>query len=73
VDLFSHLTNRWRDLFNVKFDVLLYDLTTTYFEINAADVAEGDKRLTRNGIERKSSFPADFRLMPRSGFGRPSQ
>jgi hypothetical protein len=43
-DLFSHLTNRWRDLFNVKFDVLLYDLTSTYFEINASDVAEGDKR-----------------------------
>jgi hypothetical protein len=28
-DLFSHLTNRWRDLFNAKFEVLLYDLTST--------------------------------------------
>ena len=37
-DLFSHLVARWRDLFNVSFDVLLYDLTSTYFEINAADV-----------------------------------
>jgi hypothetical protein len=42
--LFSHLTARWRDLFNTNFDVLLYDLTSTYFEINASDVAEGDKR-----------------------------
>ena len=31
--LFDHLVGRWRDLFNVSFDVLLYDLTSTYFEI----------------------------------------
>jgi hypothetical protein len=30
--LFAHLTQRWKDLFNAKFDVLLYDLTSTYFE-----------------------------------------
>lgn len=30
--LFSHLQERWRDLFGAKFDVLLYDLTSTYFE-----------------------------------------
>jgi hypothetical protein len=28
-DLFTHLMARWRDLFNVDFDVLLYDLTST--------------------------------------------
>jgi hypothetical protein len=49
-NLFSHLVGRWRDLFNAKFDVLLYDLTSTYFEINAADVPEGDKR--RHGYSR---------------------
>jgi Transposase DDE domain len=49
-DLFTHLVSRWRDLFNVDFDVLLYDLTSTYFEINASDVAEGDKR--RHGYSR---------------------
>src|ERR1700746_2462857 len=49
-DLFSRLVARWRDLFNVSFDVLLYDLTSTYFEINAADVPEGDKR--RHGYSR---------------------
>jgi hypothetical protein len=49
-ELFSHLVNRWRDMFNASFDVLLYDLTSTYFEINAADVPEGDKR--RHGYSR---------------------
>jgi hypothetical protein len=49
-DLFAHLVARWRDLFNATFDVLLYDLTSTYFEINAADVPEGDKR--RHGYSR---------------------
>jgi hypothetical protein len=48
--LFSHLVGRWRTLFSVDFDVLLYDLTSTYFEINAADVPEGDKR--RHGYSR---------------------
>ncbi len=41
--LFSHLTQRWRDLFQASFDVLLYDLTSTYFE-SAPPFAEGDKR-----------------------------
>lgn len=30
--LFDHLIGRWQDLFNAKFEVLLYDLTSTYFE-----------------------------------------
>ena len=29
--LFDHLVGRWRDLFNLCFDVLPYDLTSTYF------------------------------------------
>ena len=48
--LFSHLTQRWRDLFNTSFDVLLYDLTSTYFEVNASDLPEGSKR--RHGYSR---------------------
>ena len=48
--LFSHLVGRWRDLFNASFDVLLYDLTSTYFEIDAAALPEGDKR--RHGYSR---------------------
>jgi Transposase DDE domain len=30
--LFVHLRQRWKDLFAADFDVLLYDLTSTYFE-----------------------------------------
>jgi transposase len=41
--LFAHLVERWRDLFNASFDVLLYDLTSTYFEA-APPFPEGDKR-----------------------------
>ena len=48
--LFSHLTERWRDLFNASFDVLLYDLTSTYFEVNASDLPENSKR--RHGYSR---------------------
>jgi len=47
--LFAHLTQRWRDLFNAKFDVLLYDLTSTYFESDPPFPA-GDKR--KHGYSR---------------------
>ncbi len=30
--LFQHLRERWQDLFQAQFDVLLYDLTSTYIE-----------------------------------------
>src|SRR5580765_862281 len=41
--LFAHLTQRWKDLFNAKFDVLLYDLTSSHFESNPP-FPEEDKR-----------------------------
>jgi transposase len=41
--LFSHLQERWQDLFGAKFDVLLYDLTSTYFESPPPE-DESDKR-----------------------------
>lgn len=41
--LFNHLTQRWQDLFGARFDVLLYDLTSTYFESAPPD-DESDKR-----------------------------
>ncbi|MEA2820418.1 MAG: hypothetical protein QOJ86_2422 [Bradyrhizobium sp.] len=47
--LFDHLVGRWRDLFNVSFDVLLYDLTSTYFESDPP-FPDGDKR--RHGYSR---------------------
>ncbi len=33
-DLFKHLKKRWEDLFKPRYEVLLYDLTSTYFESN---------------------------------------
>jgi transposase len=47
--LFSHLHDRWRDLFNTTHEVLLYDLTSTYFESDPP-FPEGDKR--RHGYSR---------------------
>ena len=55
--LFSHLVGRWRDLFNASFDVLLYDLTSTYFEIDAAALPEGDKRRHGYSRDRRSDCP----------------
>lgn len=42
--LFAHLRARWQDLFNAKFDVLLYDLTSTYFESDPPDDDEDKRR-----------------------------
>jgi hypothetical protein len=51
--LFDHLTRRWKDLFNAKFEVLLYDLTSTYFESDPP-FGEGDKR--KYGYSRDKRF-----------------
>ena len=47
--LFDHLHQRWQDLFGASFEVLLYDLTSTYFESSLPD-DENDKR--RYGYSR---------------------
>ena len=47
--LFDHLHQRWQDLFGASFEVLLYDLTSTYFEA-APPEDEDDKR--RYGYSR---------------------
>jgi len=41
--LFGHLRQRWQDLFGARFEVLLYDLTSTYFESDPV-FEEPDKR-----------------------------
>ena len=47
--LFTHLTGRWKDLFNARFEVLLYDLTSTYFE---SDPPFGEEDKRRYGYSR---------------------
>lgn len=42
-ELFQYLRQRWQDEFGAQFDVLLYDLTSTYFESDPP-FPEGDKR-----------------------------
>jgi len=48
-ELFEFLKRRWGELFGAKFDVLLYDLTSTYFE---TDVERGPDDLRQYGYSR---------------------
>jgi transposase len=52
-ELFRHLRARWEGLFAVKFEVLLYDLTSTYFESDPP-FPEGDKRQFGYSRDRRS-------------------
>lgn len=38
-DFFSYLKGRWQLLFHARFDILLYDLTSTYFECDPPEEA----------------------------------
>jgi transposase len=46
-ELCRHLTQRWRTLFDARFDILLYDLTSTYFEGECAEIPKA-----RHGYSR---------------------
>ena len=75
--LFDHLMQRWRDLFNARFDVLLYDLTSTYFESDPP-FPEEDKRKHGYSRDKRSDcvqvvialivtpegFPLAYEVMP---------
>ena len=50
-DFFSYLTERWRSLFDARFDILLYDLTSTYFESDPPEY-RGEGGLRRYGYSR---------------------
>jgi hypothetical protein len=47
--LFAHLRQRWSDLFGARYEILLYDLTSTYFE---CDVPEDQSDPRRFGYSR---------------------
>jgi transposase len=47
-ELEQHLAQRWRDLFGASFDVLLYDLTSTYFEGEAVGVEKAARGYSRD-------------------------
>jgi hypothetical protein len=48
-ELFCHLRQRWSDLFGVRYEVVLYDLTSTYFE---CDVPSDETDPRRFGYSR---------------------
>ena len=47
-DLFLFLKQKWHDLFGAEFDVLLYDLTSTYFEGEAEFVEKAKRGYSRD-------------------------
>jgi hypothetical protein len=48
-DLFKHLHAKWKDLFHVSYDVLLYDLTSTYFEGLCEAIPKAQHGYSRDG------------------------
>ena len=42
--LFAHLRSRWSDLFAASYDILLYDLTSTYFECDVPEAATDPRK-----------------------------
>jgi hypothetical protein len=73
---FSYLKTRWETLFNPRFDVLLYDLTSTYFESDPPEV-EGLRRYGYSRDKRPDcvqvvialivtpeGFPLAYEVMP---------
>jgi transposase len=76
-ELFKFLKRRWGELFGAKFDVLLYDLTSTYFESdserNAQDLRQyGYSRDKRSDcrqvvialIVTPEGFPLSYEVLP---------
>ena len=72
--LFSYLGELWKDLFQADFEVLLYDLTSTYFECDAPDGGKrkfGYSRDKRSDcvqvviklIVTKDGFPVAYEVM----------
>jgi Transposase DDE domain len=48
-ELCKHLTQRWTTLFDASFDVLLYDLTSTYFEGLCEQIPKARHGYSRDG------------------------
>jgi transposase len=47
-ELFQYLRERWEDLFATHFDVLFYDLTSTYFEGEAEEIDKAKRGYSRD-------------------------
>jgi transposase len=72
--LFDHLTAKWKDLFGVKYEVLLYDLTSTYFESDPPEEKTGLRRFGYSRDKRPDcvqvvivtpeGFPLAYEVLP---------
>jgi transposase len=74
-ELFVHLQQRWKDLFQADFDLLLYDLTSTYVEGEAELNPKARYGYSRDGrpdckqvvialVVTPAGFPLAYEVMP---------
>lgn len=74
-ELFRHLRRRWQNLFSVEFDVLLYDLTSTYFEGLCQQNPKAKHGYSRDGrsdcrqvviglVVTPEGFPLAYEILP---------
>lgn len=76
-ELFSFLKDQWSVLFNASYDVLLYDLTSTYFECDPPEESAGLRRFGYSRDKRPDcvqvvialivtpeGFPVAYEVMP---------
>jgi transposase len=74
-DLFAHLRDRWKDLFGAQYELLLYDLTSTYFEGAAEANPKADygysrdhrpdcKQLVLALVITPEGFPLGYEVLP---------
>ncbi|MEI6395318.1 MAG: IS1634 family transposase [Verrucomicrobiota bacterium] len=76
-ELFSFLKSQWSLLFNTSYDVLLYDLTSTYFECDPTSKGDGLRRFGYSRDKRPDclqvvialivtpeGFPVAYEVMP---------
>ncbi len=59
--LFSYLQERWRIRFEARFDILLYDLTSTYFECDPPE--HGQRKFGYNRDKRSDSVQVVIALI----------
>ena len=73
--LFVHLQQRWKDLFDAEFDLLLYDLTSTYVEGEAEQNPQARYGYSRDGrpdckqvvialVVTPAGLPLAYEVMP---------
>src|SRR3989441_10701707 len=73
--LFTHLQARWKDLFGATYDLLLYDLTSTYFEGQMEQAPKAQHGYSRDKrpdcrqviiavVLSAEGFPLAYEIMP---------